>query len=390
MPHVFISYSTNNKMIAEELCAVLERNGLKCWIAPRDIPPGVPWAGSIVTALSESQLMIVIFSAEANRSEQMARELASADNNKVPILPIRLDGTPLTGQFAYFLTNQQWLDLRDHPNGSESAIVDAVRKLQARSSSGDCVQPGLAPPLRETPVRPARRSETVPAVHAVAGELRDVLRTLVAVVTKRERALADFNLSDPRTLFFAFRILIYVSVAGAMLHIPTWSAKGVRFTHPAFLASVVAEELVEQIAFCLLLYAAFKLFGGTMDPQAFVCAFCLLSAYLLMSELCLLPVQTMAIDVQNTDLGKFIEGAAGIVDRVSIATLAVYGVASTARIALMLCFLVSLCRAFRITDQLGVARTAISLVCGTGMWFVSVLVFSQAFEANLYTAFRAR
>jgi hypothetical protein len=32
---VFISYSTKDKPIADAVCGTLERNGVRCWIAPR-------------------------------------------------------------------------------------------------------------------------------------------------------------------------------------------------------------------------------------------------------------------------------------------------------------------------------------------------------------------
>ncbi|HXQ15450.1 MAG TPA: toll/interleukin-1 receptor domain-containing protein [Caulobacteraceae bacterium] len=42
---VFISYSSKDKTTADAICALLERDGAKCWIAPRDILPGEAWRG---------------------------------------------------------------------------------------------------------------------------------------------------------------------------------------------------------------------------------------------------------------------------------------------------------------------------------------------------------
>ncbi|NQT71340.1 MAG: toll/interleukin-1 receptor domain-containing protein [Chloroflexi bacterium] len=33
---VFISYSTNDKTVADAVCATLESQKIRCWIAPRD------------------------------------------------------------------------------------------------------------------------------------------------------------------------------------------------------------------------------------------------------------------------------------------------------------------------------------------------------------------
>jgi TIR domain len=38
---VFISYSHEDKPVANATCAVLERNRVRCWIAPRDVELGM-------------------------------------------------------------------------------------------------------------------------------------------------------------------------------------------------------------------------------------------------------------------------------------------------------------------------------------------------------------
>ncbi len=46
-PHdIFISYSSKDKKIAFALCHFLEKNGLHCWIAPRNIRVGKDYAES--------------------------------------------------------------------------------------------------------------------------------------------------------------------------------------------------------------------------------------------------------------------------------------------------------------------------------------------------------
>ncbi len=39
---VFISYSSDDKLIADAICAELESRRIRCWIAPRDALPGIP------------------------------------------------------------------------------------------------------------------------------------------------------------------------------------------------------------------------------------------------------------------------------------------------------------------------------------------------------------
>ena len=51
---VFISYSSADSKHAFDVCAFLESNNLKCWIAPRNIRPGAPYAHEIVQGINNS------------------------------------------------------------------------------------------------------------------------------------------------------------------------------------------------------------------------------------------------------------------------------------------------------------------------------------------------
>jgi hypothetical protein len=64
---VFISHSSADRPIAEAACESLETNGIQCWIAPRNVDPGVPYAGQIIQGLRESKAVILLFSQHANQ-----------------------------------------------------------------------------------------------------------------------------------------------------------------------------------------------------------------------------------------------------------------------------------------------------------------------------------
>lgn len=40
---VFISYSYHDKNVANAVCSAVESAGIRCWIAPRDVLPGMEW-----------------------------------------------------------------------------------------------------------------------------------------------------------------------------------------------------------------------------------------------------------------------------------------------------------------------------------------------------------
>jgi hypothetical protein len=112
---IFISHSSKDKTIADAVCATFEANGLRCWVAPRDVPPGAAWGEAIVDAIQNSRVMVLIFSDNANASGQIAREVERAADFGVTIVPIRVEDVAPARSLQYFLSNIHWLDALSPP-----------------------------------------------------------------------------------------------------------------------------------------------------------------------------------------------------------------------------------------------------------------------------------
>jgi streptogramin lyase len=107
---VFISYSSQDKPTADAVCAVLETNGIRCWIAPRDVVPGQDWGASLVGAIKGARVMVLVFSAHANYSPQIKREVERAVNHGIPIIPLRIEEVAPSPSLEYFISTPHWLD----------------------------------------------------------------------------------------------------------------------------------------------------------------------------------------------------------------------------------------------------------------------------------------
>jgi len=112
---VFISYSSHDKPTADAACAALESRGIRCWIAPRDVFPGEEYAASLVRALHECRVMVLVFSSGANRSPQVLREVERAVSRGVPILPLRIEDVPPSEAMEYYISSRHWLDALTQP-----------------------------------------------------------------------------------------------------------------------------------------------------------------------------------------------------------------------------------------------------------------------------------
>lgn len=75
---VFLSYSSTDKATADAAVAGLEGHGVRCWIAPRDIPAGSEYGQEIIEAVKACRICVVIFSEGANSSPHVRREVERA------------------------------------------------------------------------------------------------------------------------------------------------------------------------------------------------------------------------------------------------------------------------------------------------------------------------
>jgi hypothetical protein len=107
---VFISYAHQDKTVADAACAILEAEGTRCWMAPRDVLPGKDWGEAIVEAIANAKVMVLIFSGFANGSVQIKREVERAVNKGIPILPVRIEEIVPSRTLEYFLSVPHWLD----------------------------------------------------------------------------------------------------------------------------------------------------------------------------------------------------------------------------------------------------------------------------------------
>lgn len=107
---VFISYSSKDAESGFKVCAALERHGVQCWMAPRNIVPGEGWAKSILGAIGQSRAMVLLLTENANHSQQVEREVERAVNKRVPIIPLRIEDIMPGEALEYFLSAPHWLD----------------------------------------------------------------------------------------------------------------------------------------------------------------------------------------------------------------------------------------------------------------------------------------
>ena len=144
---VFISYSSKNKKVADAMCHVLEEHGIKCWIAPRDIPGGADYGDLIDDAIQNCRIFIIIFSKPASLSHFVSAELNLAFSGGKHIIPYRIDETQLKGSMRLYLNQMHWIDA--FPD-AEARFKDLVKVIS--NSLG--INPNPIPTPESSPIPP--------------------------------------------------------------------------------------------------------------------------------------------------------------------------------------------------------------------------------------------
>ena len=126
---IFLSHSSADSKLAEEICRDLEKDGYSCFIAPRDIRSGYEYAEELVNGIDSSDIMLLLLSKQANESPHVMREIERAVSKNKAIIVYKLEEVTLSKSMEYFLMTHQWLDLKPGKNHQE--IIDAIRQYSA-------------------------------------------------------------------------------------------------------------------------------------------------------------------------------------------------------------------------------------------------------------------
>jgi hypothetical protein len=107
---LFVSHVSEDRDAATQVVEELERRGLRCWIAPRDVRPGRPFDDEIANAIETCRAMLLIFSERCNDSEYIRREVTVAGESHKVVIPFRIENVEPKRGLRVRLSDLHWLD----------------------------------------------------------------------------------------------------------------------------------------------------------------------------------------------------------------------------------------------------------------------------------------
>lgn len=126
MGKVFISFASHDSATATALCSKMEQNGVRCWIAPRDVIPGQDYAGLITHAIREADAFILVLSEASYSSAHVLNELSLAFDRQLNIIPYCIDSSTPQDSFCYYLATKHRIISKGRIEQDVDSILQAL------------------------------------------------------------------------------------------------------------------------------------------------------------------------------------------------------------------------------------------------------------------------
>jgi len=134
----FISHaSVDFDKYAMPLVRALEETGLKCWIAPRNIPNGEAYSGAITQGLKASKCVIFLLSKKSNQSKPVHNEIELASRYDKKLITLKLEDLQYHSNLEFHLSSKQYINAKNGLN--DSVITQAKSALSGSQSTIETV-----------------------------------------------------------------------------------------------------------------------------------------------------------------------------------------------------------------------------------------------------------
>lgn len=134
---VFISYSSKDTEIVNEVVNMLETSGISYWKAPEMIPAGSNYAKEIPRVICECNIFLLIISEDSQHSIWVEKEIDFAINNRKVIVPLKLTEGKLTDMFSFYLNNIQMVNYNGNLKKALKVLRTRIETLLSKESLKD-------------------------------------------------------------------------------------------------------------------------------------------------------------------------------------------------------------------------------------------------------------
>ena len=145
---IFISHSSRDRKMAQTISTALEHRGFHCWISSRDIGPGENFQEAIVRATRGSRVMVLVFTGNANNSNEIKKEMALASQHNLAVIPVRVEDVVPNDAFAYEFATRQWIDTFGNWENAIERLAQQIAQVPGGGARENAPSVPRAPPTK--------------------------------------------------------------------------------------------------------------------------------------------------------------------------------------------------------------------------------------------------
>lgn len=134
---VFVSYSRKDYVdeqkqvipgnVVSKVKDALTNAGITYWFDEEGIYSGQNFVDKIVTNIEDAKIFLFLSTANSNKSPWTCKEIASADEFKKHIIPVRIDPTPYSKKVLFRIADLDYIEYYVNP---EKGIEDMIESIQ--------------------------------------------------------------------------------------------------------------------------------------------------------------------------------------------------------------------------------------------------------------------
>ncbi|HOD82579.1 MAG: hypothetical protein BWX88_00908 [Planctomycetes bacterium ADurb.Bin126] len=122
---IFISYARKDAARIQPILDVLRKRGFHIWMDTEGIEGSDIWRQKIVQAIKACCAVLFFATRRSCGSRNVSKELAIADDERKPILPVFLEDGKISDELRYQLAGRQYVRWNDNPQAT-TEIVDVL------------------------------------------------------------------------------------------------------------------------------------------------------------------------------------------------------------------------------------------------------------------------
>lgn len=178
---IFMSHSRRDAVEVDRVVTALERAGHDVWVDRADIVGGTEWQERIVRAIKDTDVFVIVLSPDSVASPEVRRELAIADRERKPVIPVVLRPVDVPDALEYSLVNVQRIDLSADFDLGVRRLTRAIGELSRGDPARGAMKVARASPGSAAGGRGRRwaSARTAALAWATGGLLGALVSTLV-------------------------------------------------------------------------------------------------------------------------------------------------------------------------------------------------------------------